>query len=372
MAAALGGTQSLHTNSFDEALALPTPFSAHIARNTQLVLQEETGITRVVAPMAGSSYVESLTNSRASEARKLIDEIEDLGGMTKAVELGLPKMRIEQTAATRQARIDRGEEIVIGVNKYQRENESNIEILDIDNTAVRNGQIERLQQVRGQRDESLCRRALDALTVAAANGNENLLALAVDAARVRARVGEISDALENVYGRHRAVIHSVSGVYGSAYEGDSGFMDIQKEIEVFAQDEGRRPRILVAKLGQDGHDRGAKVIATAFADIGFDVDIGPLFQTPEEAAQHAIENDVHVVGISSQAAGHKTLVPQLIDALRKQDAGEILVICGGVIPPQDYDELMAAGVAAVYGPGTNIPVAAGEVLNLIRQQRKAA
>lgn len=372
MAAALGGTQSLHTNSFDEALALPTPFSAHIARNTQLVLQEETGITRVVDPLAGSYYVESLTNSLASEARKLIDEIEDLGGMTKAVELGLPKMRIEQTAATRQARIDRGEEIVIGVNKYQRENESNIEILDIDNTAVRNGQIERLQQVRGQRDESLCRRALDALTVAAANGNENLLALAVDAARVRASVGEISDALEKVYGRHRAVIHSVSGVYGSAYEGDSGFMDIQKEIEVFAQDEGRRPRILVAKLGQDGHDRGAKVIATAFADIGFDVDIGPLFQTPEEAAQHAIENDVHVVGISSQAAGHKTLVPQLIDALRKQDAGEILVICGGVIPPQDYDELMAAGVAAVYGPGTNIPVAAGEVLNLIRQQRKAA
>ncbi len=372
MAAALGGTQSLHTNSFDEALALPTPFSAHIARNTQLVLQEETGITRVVDPLAGSYYVESLTNSLASEARKLIDEIEDLGGMTKAVELGLPKMRIEQTAATRQARIDRGEEIVIGVNKYQRENESNIEILDIDNTAVRNGQIERLQQVRGQRDESLCRRALDALTVAAANGNENLLALAVDATRVRASVGEISDALEKVYGRHRAVIHSVSGVYGSAYEGDSGFMDIQKEIEVFAQDEGRRPRILVAKLGQDGHDRGAKVIATAFADIGFDVDIGPLFQTPEEAAQHAIENDVHVVGISSQAAGHKTLVPQLIDALRKQDAGEILVICGGVIPPQDYDELMAAGVAAVYGPGTNIPVAAGEVLNLIRQQRKAA
>ncbi len=372
MAAALGGTQSLHTNSFDEALALPTPFSAHIARNTQLVLQEETGITRVVDPLAGSYYVESLTNSLASEARKLIDEIEDLGGMTKAVELGLPKMRIEQTAATRQARIDRGEDIVIGVNKYQRENESNIEILDIDNTAVRNGQIERLQQVRGQRDESLCRRALDALTVAAANGNENLLALAVDAARVRASVGEISDALEKVYGRHRAVIHSVSGVYGSAYEGDSGFMDIQKEIEVFAQDEGRRPRILVAKLGQDGHDRGAKVIATAFADIGFDVDIGPLFQTPEEAAQHAIENDVHVVGISSQAAGHKTLVPQLIDALRKQDAGEILVICGGVIPPQDYDELMAAGVAAVYGPGTNIPVAAGEVLNLIRQQRKAA
>jgi methylmalonyl-CoA mutase len=244
--------------------------------------------------------------------------------------------------------------------------------LDIDNTAVRDGQIKRLKRVREQRDESACRGALDALTAAAESGDDNLLVLAIDATRARASVGEISDALEKVYGRHRAVIHSVSGVYGSAYEGDSGFMNIQQEIEAFAADEGRRPRILVAKLGQDGHDRGAKVIATAFADIGFDVDIGPLFQTPEEAAQHAIENDVHVVGISSQAAGHKTLVPQLIDALKKQGAGEILVVCGGVIPPQDYDELMAAGVAAVYGPGTNIPVAAGEVLDLIRQRRKAA
>ena len=372
MAAALGGTQSLHTNSFDEALALPTPFSAHIARNTQLVLQEETGITRVVDPLGGSYYVESLTDSLANEARKLIDEIEELGGMTKAVESGMPKMRIEQAAATRQARVDRGEEIVVGMNKYQPEDEPEIDVLDIDNTAVRDGQIRRLERVRSQRDESVCRAALDALTAAAENGAENLLALAVDTARARASVGEISDALEKVYGRHRAVIHSVSGVYGSAYEGDSGFMNIQQEIEAFARDEGRRPRILVAKLGQDGHDRGAKVIATAFADIGFDVDIGPLFQTPEEAAQHAIENDVHVVGISSQAAGHKTLVPQLIDALKKQGAGEILVVCGGVIPPQDYDELMAAGVAAVYGPGTNIPVAAGEVLNLIRQRQKAA
>ena len=372
MAAALGGTQSLHTNSFDEALALPTPFSAHIARNTQLVLQEETGITRVVDPLGGSYYVESLTDSLVNEARKLIDEIEELGGMTKAVDSGMPKMRIEQAAATRQARVDRGEEIVVGMNKYQPEDEPEIDVLDIDNTAVRDGQIKRLERVRSQRDESVCRAALDALTAAAENGAENLLALAVDAARARASVGEISDALEKVYGRHRAVIHSVSGVYGSAYEGDSGFMNIQQEIEAFARDEGRRPRILVAKLGQDGHDRGAKVIATAFADIGFDVDIGPLFQTPEEAAQHAIENDVHVVGISSQAAGHKTLVPQLIDALKKQGAGEILVVCGGVIPPQDYDELMAAGVAAVYGPGTNIPVAAGEVLNLIRQRQKAA
>ncbi|MCZ6518014.1 MAG: methylmalonyl-CoA mutase family protein, partial [Gammaproteobacteria bacterium] len=354
------------------ALALPTPFSAHIARNTQLVLQEETGITRVVDPLGGSYYVESLTDSLANEARKLIDEIEELGGMTKAVESGMPKMRIEQAAATRQARVDRGEEIVVGMNKYQPEDEPEIDVLDIDNTAVRDGQIKRLERVRSQRDESVCRATLDALTAAAENGAENLLALAVDTARARASVGEISDALEKVYGRHRAVIHSVSGVYGSAYEGDSGFMNIQQEIEAFARDEGRRPRILVAKLGQDGHDRGAKVIATAFADIGFDVDIGPLFQTPEEAAQHAIENDVHVVGISSQAAGHKTLVPQLIDALKKQGAGEILVVCGGVIPPQDYDELMAAGVAAVYGPGTNIPVAAGEVLNLIRQRQKAA
>ena len=372
MAAVLGGTQSLHTNSFDEALALPTPFSAHIARNTQLVLQEETGITRVVDPLGGSYYVESLTDSLVNEARKLIDEIEELGGMTKAVESGMPKMRIEQAAATRQARVDRGEEIVVGMNKYQPEDEPEIDVLDIDNTAVRDGQIKRLERVRSQRDKSVCRAALDALTAAAENGAENLLALAVDASRGRASVGEISDALEKVYGRHRAVIHSISGVYGSAYEGDSGFMNIQQEIEAFARDEGRRPRILVAKLGQDGHDRGAKVIATAFADIGFDVDIGPLFQTPEEAAQHAIENDVHVVGISSQAAGHKTLVPQLIDALKKQGAGEILVVCGGVIPPQDYDELMAAGVAAVYGPGTNIPVAAGEVLNLIRQRPKAA
>ncbi len=372
MAAALGGTQSLHTNSFDEALALPTPFSAHIARNTQLVLQEETGITRVVDPLGGSYYVESLTDSLVNEARKLIDEIEELGGMTKAVDSGMPKMRIEQAAATRQARVDRGEEIVVGMNKYQPEDEPEIDVLDIDNTAVRDGQIKRLERVRSQRDESVCRATLDALTAAAENGAENLLALAVDTARARASVGEISDALEKVYGRHRAVIHSISGVYGSAYEGDSGFMNIQQEIEAFARDEGRRPRILVAKLGQDGHDRGAKVIATAFADIGFDVDIGPLFQTPEEAAQHAIENDVHVVGISSQAAGHKTLVPQLIDALKKQGAGEILVVCGGVIPPQDYDELMAAGVAAVYGPGTNIPVAAGEVLNLIRQRQKAA
>ncbi|MFQ5634987.1 MAG: methylmalonyl-CoA mutase [Gammaproteobacteria bacterium] len=372
LAAALGGTQSLHTNSFDEALALPSEFSAHIARNTQLILQEETGITKVVDPLAGSYYVESLTDELATAARKLIEEVEDLGGMTKAVESGMPKLRIEQAAALRQARIDRGDEVIVGVNRYQREDEPEIEILDIDNTAVREAQIRRLAEVRRNRADGACQAALDALAAGAGGDSDNLLALAVDAARARASVGEISDALEKVYGRHRAVIHSISGVYGSAYEGDEGFAKIQREVDAFAQSEGRRPRLLVAKLGQDGHDRGAKVIATAFADIGFDVDIGPLFQTPEEAARHAVENDVHAVGISSQAAGHKTLVPQLIDALKQQGAGDILVVCGGVIPPQDYDALIAAGVAAVFGPGTNIPVAAGEVLALIRERRAAA
>ncbi len=371
MAAALGGTQSLHTNSFDEALALPSEFSAHIARNTQLVLQEETGITKVVDPLAGSYYVESLTHSLVTEARKLIDEIEKLGGMTKAVESGMPKLRIEQAAALRQAAIDQGEEVIVGVNKYQREDEPEIEIRDIDNTAVRDAQVSRLAKIRVERDSIACTAALDALTKGADSNDENLLELAIDAARARASVGEISDALEKVYGRHRAVIHSISGVYGSAYEGDDNFEKIQSDVAAFAEQEGRRPRLLVVKLGQDGHDRGAKVIATAFADIGFDVDIGPLFQTPEEAARHAIENDVHVVGVSSQAAGHKTLVPQLIEALKQQGAGDILVVCGGVIPPQDYEVLINYGVAAVFGPGTNIPVAAGEVLELIRQRRQA-
>ena len=368
MAAALGGTQSLHTNSFDEALALPSEFSAHIARNTQLVLQEETGITKVVDPLAGSYYVESLTASLAAEARKLIDEVEEAGGMTKAVESGMPKLRIEQAAALRQARIDRGEEIIVGVNKYQRQDEPEIEILNVDNAAVREAQIQRLRKVREHRDGAACQAALEALTGAAENKTGNLLALAIEAARARASVGEISDALEKAYGRHRAVIHSISGVYGSAYEGDEEFAAIQRDIDAFAAAQGRRPRLLVVKLGQDGHDRGAKVIATAFADIGFDVDIGPLFQTPAEAARHAIENDVHAIGISSLAAGHKTLVPQLIAALKEQGAGDIVVICGGVIPPQDYDALVAAGVAAIFGPGTNIPVAAREVLELIRKQ----
>jgi methylmalonyl-CoA mutase len=372
LAAVLGGTQSLHTNSFDEALALPTPFSAHIARNTQLVLQEETGVARVIDPLAGSYYVESLTASIAVEARKLIEEVEALGGMTKAVESGMPKLRIERSAALKQARIDRGEEVVVGVNRYQPQNESEIEILDIDNTAVREGQIRRLKQVRASRDAAACKSALAALTEAAARNSGNLLELAVVAARARASVGEISDALEQVYGRHKAVIQAVSGVYASAYEGDEKFRAIQSEVEAFARAEGRRPRILVAKLGQDGHDRGAKVIATAFADIGFDVDIGALFQTPEEAARHAVENDVHIVGVSSQAAGHQTLVPQLIAALRAQGAGDVIVVCGGVIPPQDHAALKAAGVVAIYGPGTNIPNAAIEILTLIRKRRKAA
>ncbi len=370
LAAVLGGTQSLHTNSFDEALALPTPFSAHIARNTQLVLQEETGITRVVDPLAGSYYVESLTASLAAEARKLIHEVEELGGMTRAVESGMPKLRIEQSAALRQARIDRGEEVIVGVNKYERGDEPVIDVLDIDNSAVRDSQVRRLNAVNAARDEATCQAALKALTAAATRNDSesNLLALAVDAARARATVGEIYAALEDVYGRHRAIIHSISGVYGSAYAGDAGFAQIQADVADFASHEGRRPRILVAKLGQDGHDRGAKVIATAFADLGFDVDIGPLFQTPEEAARHAVENDVHVVGVSSQAAGHKTLVPQLIEALRAHGAGDVLVVCGGVIPPQDHAQLKAAGVAAIFGPGTNIPLAAGDVLRLIKSR----
>jgi len=369
MAATLGGTQSLHTNSFDEALALPTEFSARIARNTQLVLKEETGITSVVDPLAGSYYVESLTNSLLIEARKLIDEVEEMGGMTKAVESGMPKMRIEEASVLRQARVDRGEEIIVGVNKYRLAEEPPVDILDIDNTAVREAQIQRLNQVREERVESVCTQALDALTRAAEESSGNLLELAVEAARARATVGEISDALEKVYSRHRAVTHSITGVYKSAYEGDGDFMSIQQDVESFALTEGRRPRMLVCKLGQDGHDRGARAIATAFADIGFDVDVGPLFQTPEEAVREAIENDVHVIGISSQAAGHKTLVPQVIDGLKKEGAEDIIVICGGVIPPQDYEEMLGFGVAAIYGPGTNILTSAREILDIIRQRR---
>ncbi len=369
MAAAFGGTQSLHTNSFDEALALPTEFSARIARNTQLVLQEETGITKVVDPLAGSYYVESLTDELAKEARKLIDEVEEMGGMTRAVETGMPKMRIEEASVQRQARVDRGEETIVGVNKYQLAEEPSIDILNIDNAAVREAQIRRLSVVRNNRDEADCSKALDALTQAAEKETGNLLTLAIDAARARATVGEVSDALEKVYGRHRAVTHSIAGVYSAAYESDDQFASIRQKVVEFAEAEGRRPRMLVCKLGQDGHDRGAKVIATAFADIGFDVDIGPLFQTPEEAVREAIENDVHVIGISSQAAGHKTLVPQVIEGLKQEGADDIIVICGGVIPPQDYDEMLAYGVSAIFGPGTNILEAAHEVLGIIQKRR---
>jgi len=372
MAAVMGGTQSLHTNALDEAIALPTPFSARIARNTQLIVAEETGIPNVIDPLGGSYYVESLTHSLAEEARKLIGEVEEMGGMTKAVVAGMPKQRIEEAAARKQARIDRGEEVVVGVNKYQPDHEEDIDILEIDNDEVREQQIKRLRSIRASRDEAACTAALDALIQAAESGDGNLLDLSVQATRARATVGEISDALETVYTRYRAQIRSISGVYGSAYEGDEGFGKIRDDVARFAENEGRRPRMLVVKMGQDGHDRGAKVIATAFADIGFDVDVGALFQTPEEAAREAIENDVHVIGVSSQAAGHKTLVPALIDELRKQGAGDILVVCGGVIPTQDYDFLFEKGVSAVYGPGTNIPSAAAEIMDILRNRKLAA
>ena len=368
MSAVLGGTQSLHTNALDEAIALPTDFSARIARNTQLILQEETGVTNVVDPLAGSYYVEKLTSDLADAAWKLIEEVDEMGGMTKAVASGMPKLRIEETAARRQADIDRGDQVIVGVNKYRLEKEDEIDILDVDNVAVREAQIARLENIRSTRDQAKCKAALAELSRRAAEGG-NLLEAAVEAARARASVGEISMAMENVFGRHRAEVKTLAGVYGAAYEGDEDFAAIQKSVESFAEEEGRRPRMLVVKMGQDGHDRGAKVIATAFADIGFDVDVGPLFQTPEEAAQDAIDNDVHVIGISSQAAGHKTLAPRLIEILNERDAGDILVICGGVIPQQDYDFLKSAGVKAIFGPGTNIPNAAQEILDLIREAR---
>ena len=371
MAAALGGTQSLHTNALDEAIALPTEFSARIARNTQLILQEETGITHVADPLAGSYYVEKLTAELADAAWKLIEEVDALGGMTKAVESGMPKLRIEESAARKQAAIDRGEEVIVGVNKYRLAQQDPIDILDIDNAAVRDAQIARLKKIRETRDEAACRAALAEVERRATEGG-NLLEAAVEAARARASVGEISDAMEKVFGRHRAEVRTLAGVYGAAYEGDAGFAAIQADVERFAAEEGRRPRMLVVKMGQDGHDRGAKVIATAFADIGFDVDVGPLFQTPEEAAQDAIDNDVHVIGVSSQAAGHKTLAPKLIEALKAQGAGDILVICGGVIPQQDYDFLYRSGVKAIFGPGTNIPEAAKNILDLIRDARPQA
>jgi methylmalonyl-CoA mutase len=372
LAAVLGGTQSLHTNAFDEALALPSDLAARVARNTQLIIAEESGVPHVVDPLGGSYYVESLTASIAAAARGLIEEVEALGGMTKAVLAGLPKLRIEEAATRRQARIDRGEEVIVGVNKYQTDAPSPVELRDIDNEAVRTRQIVRLDLLRQRRDAGRCQAALDALTAAAASGTGNLLGFSIEAARARATVGEISDALERVFSRHRATARSVSGVYGAQYAGDEGFQRIRQEVAAFAREEGRRPRLLVVKLGQDGHDRGARLIATAFADLGFDVDIGPLFQTPDEAARQAIESDVHVVGVSSQAAAHNTLVPALIAALKAQGAGHIMVVCGGVIPPQDHAPLLAAGVSAIYGPGTNIPTAASDILRLLSTRRAAA
>ncbi len=368
MAATLGHTQSLHTNSLDEAIALPTDFSARIARNTQLYLQHETGICRTVDPWGGSYYVETLTRQLVERAWAHIQEVEQLGGMAKAIETGLPKMRIEESAARRQALIDSGKETIIGVNKFRLEQEDPLEILEVDNTAVREAQIQRLRTLRAERDEPACRAALEALGEAAASGVGNLLERAVAAARARASLGEISDALEKHFGRHQAVIRSISGVYSSTYGEDNAVKDVIEMADRFEREEGRRPRILIAKLGQDGHDRGGKVVATAFADLGFDVDVGPLFMTPAEAAQMAVENDVHIVGMSSLAAGHKTLLPELVGELKKRGREDILVVIGGVIPAQDYEYLREHGAAAIFGPGTVIPVAAKLLLEQLLGQ----
>ena len=365
LAATLGGTQSLHTNAFDEAMGLPTEFSSRIARNTQLIMQEELGITKVIDPLAGSYYVENLTNELTQKAWELIQEVENLGGMTEAVSAGLPKSRIEESAAKKQAAIDQGLEVIVGVNKYKPKDHENVEILNVDNISVRKSQIDRLNQIRATRDNNICQKKLEDLENICRNKSGNILEFAVDAARNRATVGEISSALENVFGRYRANNKTLTGVYKNAYENDESFLKIQNKVELFEKNEGRRPRILVIKLGQDGHDRGAKVLATAFADIGFDVDVGPLFQTPEEAAQDAVDNDVHINGISSQAAAHKTLVPILIDQLKKINGEEIIVVCGGVIPREDYDFLSDIGVRAIFGPGTNILDAANNLLDIL-------
>jgi methylmalonyl-CoA mutase len=365
MAAVFGGTQSLHTNSFDEAIALPTDASARVARNTQLILQLETGIPKVVDPWGGSYFMESLTHALTRKALSIIEEVEAMGGMTKAIEAGMPKLRIEETAARRQARIDRGADVIVGVNKFQLAEEPEIDTREIDNTAVREAQVARLRRIRQSRDAGKVGTALEALTRAAQTGEGNLLALAVDAARARASVGEISDALEKVWGRYHAQIRSISGVYGGQYGDDADWQGLHQEVERFASAHGRRPRLLVAKVGQDGHDRGAKVIATAFADLGFDVDVGTLFQTPEEVARQAVENDVHVIGVSTQSGGHKTLVPQLLKELQRLGAADIIVTAGGIIPPKDYAFLEKAGVKAIFGPGTQIPKAARRVLDLI-------
>ncbi|MDR7272163.1 methylmalonyl-CoA mutase [Pelomonas saccharophila] len=366
MAAVFGGTQSLHTNSLDEAIALPTEFSARIARNTQLIIQEETHITSVVDPWAGSYMMEKLTQDMADKAWEIIEEVNAQGGMIKSVDSGWAKLKIEASAAEKQARIDSGQDVIVGVNKYKLAKEDPIDILDVDNVKVRDGQIERLKRIKATRDTAAVQAALAALTQAAETGEGNLLDLSIKAVRLRATVGEVSDALEAVFGRHRADTHKVSGVYAAAYDSAEGWAKLQGEIAAFGENQGRRPRVMIAKLGQDGHDRGAKVVATAFADLGFDVDIGPLFQTPEECARQAIENDVHAVGISTLAAGHKTLVPAIIEELKKQGADDIIVFVGGVIPAQDYDMLYAAGVKGIYGPGTPIPASAKDVLEQIR------
>jgi methylmalonyl-CoA mutase len=365
MAAAFGGTQSLHTNALDEAIALPTDFSARIARNTQIFIQEETDICKAVDPWAGSEYVEKLTAEIADKAWALIKEVEELGGMTKAIEAGLPKLRIEEAAARKQARIDSGKDKIIGVNIFEVEDATSVDILEVDNTAVRKSQIERLEKLRSERNESECKEALTKIAEAAKSGVGNLLELAVDAARKRASLGEISDAMETAFGRYKAQIRSVSGVYSSESNMDKDFIEARRLADEFAQIAGRRPRIMIAKMGQDGHDRGAKVIATSFADIGFDVDIGPLFQTPEEVAKQAIENDVHIVGASSLAAGHKTLVPSLVGELQKQGREDIMVVAGGVIPEQDYDYLYDSGCVGIFGPGTKIPIAAIDILKVL-------
>ncbi|MGM9479989.1 methylmalonyl-CoA mutase [Roseateles sp. NT4] len=366
MAAVFGGTQSLHTNSLDEAIALPTEFSSRIARNTQLIIQEETHITSVVDPWAGSYMMEKLTQDMADKAWEIIEEVNAQGGMIKSVDSGWAKLKIEASAAEKQARIDSGQDVIVGVNKYKLAKEDPIDILDVDNVKVRDGQIERLKRIKATRDTAAVKAALAALTQAAETGEGNLLDLAIKAVRLRATVGEVSDALEAVFGRHRADTHKVSGVYAAAYDSAEGWAKLQGEIAAFGDEQGRRPRVMIAKLGQDGHDRGAKVVATAFADLGFDVDIGPLFQTPEECARQAIENDVHAVGVSTLAAGHKTLVPAIIEELKKQGADDIIVFVGGVIPAQDYDFLYQAGVKGVYGPGTPIPASAKDVLEQIR------
>ncbi len=365
MSAAFGGTQSLHTNALDEAIALPTDFSARIARNTQIYLQEETHITKTVDPWAGSYHVEKLTEEIATKAWELIQEVEDLGGMTKAIEKGIPKLRIEEAAAIKQAKIDSGQDIIVGVNKYQLEQEDPLHILEVDNEAVRKSQIERLEQLKAKRNTKEVKKALEEITKAAKSGKTNLLEVAVNAARKRATLGEISDALEVAFGRHKAITKTISGVYSKEIKEDKLFQEARQLADKFAQLEGRRPRIMIAKLGQDGHDRGAKVVATGYADLGFDVDIGPLFQTPQEATKQAVENDVHILGISSLAAGHKTLVPQVIKELEKYEREDIMVIVGGVIPAQDYQYLFDAGAVGVFGPGTKIAQAAIDLLNIL-------